>query len=147
MLMWLGGSVGLWQFRRGRQEFFLRQYRNPNLPRVVRNLPIVGPVFIAIWVPMMVILGPAAFGVQVDIPFEPLYWLIRGASAYILLSFVILDVLLYRPPRRLFPRWLLEDDRRRHYEPPPPTLYDRMWLLFAVPILAVAIGVLVIGLR
>jgi hypothetical protein len=47
-------------------------------------------------------------------------------------TLTVSSILLFRPPDRLIPDWLVQDDHLVGYIPPPPKVEDWFWLFFVV---------------
>jgi hypothetical protein len=135
--------------RRGRgpraRRVALLRYRQPDLPAVIRNAWIVMPVLAGGFIPLLVVTAPATLGIALpQFPMGLQQLLVLGSLAYAFLLFGTVPVLLYRPPRRLVPGWIVEDDRRTGYAPPKPGLLDRAFLLLGLAFLALGVAVLAV---
>lgn len=135
------------RFHRGSDRRGLFIYRSPNLPRALRNFELVAPVAMALLVPITI-----AAAIFVTVPFDngPSQE-VRGVAlvgaGYFFFTLTVTSVMLFRPPARLTPAWLVEDDQAVGYVAPPPRLEDWFWLIFVVVatsllgIAAVSLGV------
>ena len=138
--------VGSMRFQQGRMAVWLTWYRTPELPAAARNGAIVLPgvlVFLAPLVVLMVasIVGPA---LHVTVPDRVIgvTFLVGFGCLFLLVGFIATST--YRPPRRFYPAWLIEDDRSVGYVPPEPDLFDRLVLIvIGVPFLLLGTAALV----
>src|SRR5262245_8721262 len=154
MAAWLlaaGCLYLLWsgiRFHRGPNRRDLRVYRSRTLPRILRHFDLVAPVSMGLLLPSIV---GAAVVLGTPVGEGPSHQM-RGVglvgAGYFLFSLAVISILLFRPPDRLIPRWLVEDDSRVGYVAPPPGLEDRFWLVaIAVPATLIAIAAVALGVR
>lgn len=137
------------QFYRGvspQSRKWLRNYRNPRLPAIYRNLPIVTPMVALAFVPILVIALIVRIDVHLDVPDH------LAAAGGLALVAVMLGlgglsaISSVRPPAWLIPGWLRDEDRQIGYVPPRMDWFDVATLGFGILLLLVAAGMAVLAM-
>lgn len=138
------------RFRAGRPGIALSLYRNPTLPRAIRNWFLVAPIsmsaLICLLLGFLVVLVEMPFGIE--IPRRLLSVWGFALTSLLMLFVAVTAMLLFRPPASLTPRWLADDDRRVGFRPPSPHGADWLTLAFlVVPAGLIAVAALFLAIE
>lgn len=146
LVMTIFGAAALvrgWEFRRGSNRDLSDLYRNTTQPNIYRHLPLVLP-YIGAYL-LIVLAGTGIFHLVANPEsrrvVDGVLAIVAVASIFGVFSLSIF--VMYRPPRWLVPRWLVEEDRILGYTRPRPGWFDRLGL--ATAIASLCIGLLVVG--
>lgn len=101
-------GLGSLRFRWGHGGPLRKLYENEGAPQLLRNLPLVVPWALVLWVPLLILASPGVelLGLVSDVPRRVLGWMIFVGLGYLMVTLAIIAAAVLSPPRWMLPKWI-----------------------------------------